>query len=434
MSEGSTVDINEFHKLFNHSAEETLKLTAKSMKITLTGILKPCYSCTTANARQKNVTKRTKTLATKIGEITHYDVTSVRDVSFGGNQCWGMAVDAYTNQSDSHFVKTKDAVEKPVMGYLRKMHKEGTPVEILRMDYGGENQLIEQAIALDPLVTTKIQYTPRDSPQYNGIVERKFAWLWHGVRAVLNHAKLPQSIRGKLWPEAARYVELVSNNIITPRKKDLGSPYQRFHGKEWESLRYLKPFGTMGIVKTGKSIQSKLTDKGTPMIHLGPGTMHATDVYRMFNPNTKGIVTTRDITWMNQMYGDWKGLANPPELEAIARVPSDPIGDAKEGLDEPEGSAKPKPMAKTEPPVKDNPQTETKPEPTHTTPPTAEQQGTQLNFGMKPPTAKVVNQMRQLETSYNPIAKDFMQRNRDLQSLADPPRGSSYGSTSTRGE
>ena len=211
------------------------------MKITLSGTLEPCYSCTTANARQKNVAKGTKTVTTKIGEIAHYDVTSVRDESFGGNKCWGMAVDAHSKQSSSHFVKTKDAVENHVMAYLRKMHKDGTPVEILRMDYGGENQLIEQAIALDPLVTTKVQYTPRDSPQYNGIVERKFAWLWHGVRSVLNQAKLPQSIQGKLWPEAARYVELVSNNIITPRKKDLGSPYQHFHGKEWESLDTSSP-------------------------------------------------------------------------------------------------------------------------------------------------------------------------------------------------
>ena len=59
------------------------------------------------------------------------------------------------------------------------MNKNNTPVQCLRMDNAGENLLLERAIELDPVINTVVEYTPRNCPQCNGRVERKYAWL-HG--------------------------------------------------------------------------------------------------------------------------------------------------------------------------------------------------------------------------------------------------------------
>jgi len=50
------------------------------------------------------------------------------------------------------------------------------------------------------------------------------------------------------------------------------------------------------------------------MIYVGPALNHAKDVFRFFNPATQKFIESRDVVWMHQMYGDWKGL-RPPEGE-----------------------------------------------------------------------------------------------------------------------
>ena len=108
---------------------------------------------------------------------------------------------------------------------------------------------------------------------------------------------------------------------MTKHKKDVGCSYNQFHKKAWDLFPNLRPFGTMAVVMTKEPIQSKLDQKGTPMIYVGPALNHAKDVYHFLNPTTQKFIESRDVVWMNQMYGDWKGLS-PPEGEVfISRVP-----------------------------------------------------------------------------------------------------------------
>jgi hypothetical protein len=39
---------------------------------------------------------------------------------------------------------------------------------------------------------------------------------------------------------------------------------------------------------------------------IGYSINHAHDVYRMLNIETKKIINSRDIIWMNKVYKDWK--------------------------------------------------------------------------------------------------------------------------------
>ena len=76
----------------------------------------------------------------------------------------------------SRFSKSKsDLKDKviPVIKHIQSRH----PISFIRYDDEGENQALDQA--LDPLVIPlTFEYTPRDTPQHNGVVERKYQTLY----------------------------------------------------------------------------------------------------------------------------------------------------------------------------------------------------------------------------------------------------------------
>jgi hypothetical protein len=54
-------------------------------------------------------------------------------------------------------------------------------------------------------VGANFEFTAPGSPQFAGVVERKFATLFACVRSILNSVRLSQELRNGLWAEAAKY-------------------------------------------------------------------------------------------------------------------------------------------------------------------------------------------------------------------------------------
>jgi hypothetical protein len=112
---------------------------------------------------------------------------------------------------------------------------------------------------------------------------------------MMNHASLTALLRHDLWAEAA----------ATATKDKLTSPYVRMFGKEPNIVQNLRTFKKIGVVlnHTQQKIQGKLNDRRRPCLFLGYSENHAADVYRMLNLETRKVIHTRDIIWMNQTYG-----------------------------------------------------------------------------------------------------------------------------------
>ena len=63
-------------------------------------------------------------------------------------------------------------------------------------------------------------------------------------------------------------------------------------------MKYLIQFGRIGVVKKpGK--QAKMQDKGYPAVMVGYTLNHGAGTYRLYNPKTKRIIMSRDVTWMS---------------------------------------------------------------------------------------------------------------------------------------
>jgi hypothetical protein len=77
----------------------------------------------------------------------------------------------------------------------------------------------------------------------------------------------------------------------------------------------LRSFGEIGVVTTKNDIQGKLTHRGALCMFMGYSSNHAHDVYRMLNIETKKIINSRDIVWMNKVYKDWKDQKDKKKSE-----------------------------------------------------------------------------------------------------------------------
>jgi hypothetical protein len=92
-------------------------------------------------------------------------------------------------------------------------------------------------------------------------------------------------------------------------------PYQLLFGSKPRVPESLRSFGEVGVVTTKKDIQRKLTNRGTPCMFMGYSINHAHDFYRMLNIETKKIINSRDIFWMNKVYKDWKDQSDKKKSE-----------------------------------------------------------------------------------------------------------------------
>ena len=202
----------------------------------------------------------------------------------------------------SIFLKKKSELTDKIIPFLKTIHEEvKVIVQTIRCDNAGENKILEENCkATTGLAHIKFQYTPRDTPQFNGVVERAFATLYGRVRAMNNAANLSQDLRDGLWTECASTATCL-DNILSINGES--SPYELFYGHPSKIMNNLRTFGELGIVKTASKTQSKIVNRGEACIFVGYPSNHPTNTYRMLNLRTHKVIISCDIIWMHRMHG-----------------------------------------------------------------------------------------------------------------------------------
>ena len=305
LNEGSTININEFHELLGHCGEEKTRAVAKYYGVKLTGPFKPCTACATAKARQANIPKSVseEKRADKPGERLMFDVSSIKARSFGGAKYWLLVVDDKTRMSFSNFVKKKSEIAEKMVSMIKHIKKAyGYEVKYLRCDNAGENLKTKELCEKKGLGIT-FEFTAPNTPQQNGVVERRFATLYGRVRAMLNGAHLPKAFRGGLWAECARYATHLDNLEIDP---ETGKPrYETFFKKQYTAFRHSHKFGHVGIVANRAKIKSKIENKGFPALFLGHTDDSSDEVARLLKISSKRVIRSRDVRWLNKTISEF---------------------------------------------------------------------------------------------------------------------------------
>ena len=222
-------------------------------------------------------------------------------------------MDDATGMKWSFFLKTKDQLPNKVIPFLKELKARDSRatkyifVKYLRCDNAGENLLLETKCKEEGF-GIQFEFTSAGTPQQNGVVERAFATLWGRVRAMLNHARLPKDKRNQLWAECAGTATKLENLMCSTMSEV--SPHEQFYGELPKYSRHLRVFGEIGIVSdyANMKIRGKLADRGKPCLFVGYPENHASDVFRMINLQTNKVILTRDVIWLHQVYGVYKGL------------------------------------------------------------------------------------------------------------------------------
>jgi hypothetical protein len=121
-----------------------------------------------------------------------------------------------------------------------------------------------------------------------------------------NAGKFDQEMKDKLWGKCAMTVTDMENLLVA--KKQIKPTHEKFFAEELAKAECMMQFGEMAIIKTSKKIEGKLEDRGLPCIYLGRARDHAGDTYRFLNLAIKMALVSRDVIWLDQVYGELKGI------------------------------------------------------------------------------------------------------------------------------
>ena len=320
-----TMSVAEAHKRLGHCDENKTRATAKELGWTLTkGKLLPCENCAKGKAKQKNIMKvgEPKEKSKQVNGRIFLDISTIKNSIASGPKPrrpnWRIIVDESTGYKISQFYETKDGMIEPTCALFKNWKEAGKEVKVLRMDNAGENtELVKQMNSKAWKLYPTIEFTARDTPQQNHLAEIGFTTLYNRGRAMMIAAGIPRDKRylvgHKAFETATKLDGLIPvevNGTIKPR-------IEHWSGKVPDYSKHLRVWGEAGTVKTRTKTTPKIEDRGVTCMLVGYADNHTGDCYEMLNWETKRIMLTRDVIWLNRMYFSQTGA----EEEVVSEIP-----------------------------------------------------------------------------------------------------------------
>jgi hypothetical protein len=135
-------------------------------------------------------------------------------------------------------------------------------------------------------------------------VEVGFATLGGRARAMMSHANIPKHLKHLLLPDAVLTATLLDNLIPIEINGKLATKYVHHAGKDDAAFVHnLRTWGEAGTVTIKNRIMHpKSADRAVTCMFIGYSRQHPSGTYRIWNPVTNGVHTTRDVTWLHRTY------------------------------------------------------------------------------------------------------------------------------------
>ena len=283
MEPGKTIFISKFHQITGHTGEHLLRLP-------------PCEVCAQAKIRQRNIPKKKmKKLPTRPGYRVFIDICSFKQVSRGGNRHWLIVVDEFSDCTHSFFLKRKSDQIQIMLMWIRGLSKKyKIEIKRIRLDNSGENRSLQKECDKANLGII-FELTAPGTPQQNSVAERRIPTLMGRARAMLIQAGIESKYKGEFWCEVISTATKLGNIMVRPERTK--PPHTLFYGKDAKYMRCMRTFGEMAVIAIheGKTMRSKLDDRGKTCMFVGYAGDHSRDVYRFLNIHTRRIIISRDV-------------------------------------------------------------------------------------------------------------------------------------------
>ena len=302
------VTIMEAHKQLGHMDEATTRKAAAQLGWIITrGGMKICESCAKAKAKQKKIkTQEPHEKSDDVNGRVYLDLSRIKGPEHDlqpRRPNWRLIVDEKTAFKISHFYETKDGMIEPTCQLFKEYQGKEKEVKILRMDNAGENkELVKQLNSKKWQLYPKIEWTARDTPQQNHLVEVGFTTLYGRGRALMIEAKVPKNKRHIVGQKAFETATKLDGLIPTTINGTTKTRAEHFGNEIPSFVNHMRKWGEAGIVKIRTKTTPKMDDRGITCMFVGYPDNHSGDAYEMLNWNTKRVLVTRDIIWLNRMY------------------------------------------------------------------------------------------------------------------------------------
>ena len=151
----------------------------------------------------------------------------------------------------------------------------------------------------------KFEYAAPRTPQQKGVVQRAFVTLIGRGRAMMNHARFTAKKRQQMWCEAAQTVTILDNVLV--QEKGGKPPHTKFYGVDPKYAKYLRTFGEIGVtaISNNKVARTKLDPRGRISMFVEYRLNHPADTYWLINISTKRIIHSRDVIWLDKIWGQY---------------------------------------------------------------------------------------------------------------------------------
>ncbi|GJY34241.1 retrovirus-related pol polyprotein from transposon TNT 1-94 [Tanacetum coccineum] len=275
-----------WHRRLSHLNFDTINLLSKNNIVNGLPKLKfvkdhLCSSCELGKAKRKSFHTKTTPSSKRRLQLLHMDLCGpMRVESINGKKYVLIIIDDYSRYTWTHFLR-HEFLNKTLQAYFAK---EGIRHE-----------------------TSTAQ-----TPEQNGVVERRNRTLVEAARTMLSAAKVPLFF----WAEAIATACFTQNrSLVIPRHEK--TPYHIINARK-PSVKFFHIFGSLCyIVRDGENLD-KMKKKGDVCIFVGYSSQ--SKAYRVFNKRIRIIVETIHVNFDKLPHMASDHVSSDPDLQCSTTV------------------------------------------------------------------------------------------------------------------
>ena len=281
-----TMMVQQAHERLGHINERTTKEITKALEWKLTNVTKlNCASCAAGKVKQKSLEK-IKIVDPdneKEGYRAYLDLSIKKNEKYlyPSNPNWQLILVGMKLQLKfSHFYPSKSAMVKPTCELLPCWGQAGKIISKLQMDNAGENKkLVMELQSASWRNPVAVEYTTRDTPQQNSLVEVAFYALANKAHATMHHANLPMEMWYHLFGDIFTIVMLLDGLTVIKLSGKCTNRYKHFFRETPKFVHSLHTVGEAGTVKIETDTTPKLEDHGIHCLFMGYSLSHPSRCY-----------------------------------------------------------------------------------------------------------------------------------------------------------
>ena len=230
--------------------------------------------------------------ASHVFDLLHMDIWGpCSKPSMHGHKYFLTIVDNHSRFTWVHLMHNKAETRPIIMNFITSIETQyDSKVKIIRSD--NEPEFMMHGFYASKGIAH--QTTCVETPEQNGIAERKHQHLLNVTRALLFQANLPPGF----WCYALTHAVYLVNIIPTPFLHGI-SPYEKLHGRPLD-IANLRVFGCLCYVSTLKANRKKLDPRAHPCIFIG--FKANTKGYQVYNMHSHDIISSRNVIFYENYF------------------------------------------------------------------------------------------------------------------------------------